>query len=110
MVTYSMDVSILKPVNTANGNHVLLYDVANRGNKVVPSVFNTGTTTANPAGDGFLENQGYSIVWSGWQGDLVPAAGQLGISVPVASYPDGKPMTRIGAHRVCHEIQYLPTR
>ncbi len=93
MVSYSMDVSILKPVNPANGNHVLLYDVVNRGNKVATSVFNVGATTANPAGDGFLEQQGYSIVWSGWQGDLVPAAGQLGISVPVASNPDGSPVT-----------------
>ena len=32
-------------------------------------------------------------MWSGWQGDLVPTAGQLGISVPVASNPDGTPIT-----------------
>ena len=93
MVSYSMDVSILKPINESNGNHVLLYDVVNRGNKVVPGTFNVGSTTANPAGDGFLQKQGYSIVWSGWQGDLVPAPGQLGISVPVASNPDGTPIT-----------------
>jgi len=93
MVSYSMDVSILKPINETAGNHVLLYDVVNRGNKVVTGTFNVGATTTAPAGDGFLENQGYSIVWSGWQGDLVPAPGQLGISVPVASNPDGKPIT-----------------
>jgi hypothetical protein len=78
MVSYSMDVSILKPINESNGNHVLLYDVVNRGNKVVPGTFNVGGTTSNPAGDGFLQKQGYSIVWSGWQGDLVPAPGQSG--------------------------------
>ncbi len=93
MVSYSMDVSILKPVNAANGNHVLLYDVVNRGNKIVTGTFNVGATTANPAGDGFLERQGYSVVWSGWQGDLVPLPGQLGISVPVASNRDGSPLT-----------------
>ena len=93
-VSYSMDVSILKPINPANGNHVLLYDVVNRGNKIVTSFFNTGVTAANPAGDGFLENQGYSMVWSGWQGDLVPLPGQLGITVPVASNA-GSPITGI---------------
>ena len=93
MVSYSMDVSILKPTDESKGNHVLLYDVVNRGNKVATGTFNVGVTTANPAGDGFLEQQGYSIVWSGWQGDLVPAAGQLGITVPVASNPDGSPVT-----------------
>jgi hypothetical protein len=67
MLSYSIDVSILKPINTANGNHVLLYDVVNRGNKVVTGFFNVGVTAANPDGDGFLEQQGYSIVWSGWQ-------------------------------------------
>ena len=34
-VSYSMDVSILKPITPAQGNRVLLYDVVNRGNKVV---------------------------------------------------------------------------
>ncbi len=93
MVAYSMDVSILKPIDESKGNHVLLYDVVNRGNKLATSVFNVGATTTDPAGDGFLEQQGYSIVWSGWQGDLVPTAGQLGITVPVASNSDGSPIT-----------------
>jgi hypothetical protein len=84
MVEYSMVISILKPIDEARGNHVMLYDVVNRGNKIVPGYFNVGTSAANPAGDGFLENQGYTLVWSGWQGDLVPLPGQLGIRVPVA--------------------------
>jgi hypothetical protein len=89
MVEYSTDVSILKPIDESKGNGVLLYDVVNRGNKIVPGFFNVGTSTANPAGDGFLENQGYTLVWSGWQGDLVPQLGQLGIRVPVAHQRDG---------------------
>lgn len=95
MVEYSMDVSILKPVDQDKGNGVLLYDVVNRGNKIVPGFFNVGTSATNPAGDGFLENQGYTIVWSGWQGDLVPQPGQLGIRVPVAHQPDGGTITGV---------------
>jgi hypothetical protein len=93
MVEYSTDISILKPVDESRGNGVLLYDVVNRGNKIVPGFFNVGVTAANPAGDGFLENQGYTLVWSGWQGDLVPQSGQLGIRVPVAHGRGGDPIT-----------------
>jgi hypothetical protein len=53
MVEYSMDISILKPIDTSNGNHTILYDVVNRGNKGSPSLNIGGSATA--IGDGFLE-------------------------------------------------------
>src|SRR5215471_4343469 len=56
-VEYSMNISILKPIDMGRGNHTLLYDVVNRGNKVVTN-FNIGSTTANPQGDGFLQRGG----------------------------------------------------
>jgi hypothetical protein len=85
-VEYSMDINILKPIDLTKGNHVLLYDVVNRGNMVIPNSFNVGAGAANPAGDGFLENRGYTMVWSGWQADLVPspATGRVAMTVPVA--------------------------
>ena len=46
MVEYSMDVSILKPVDERRGNGVLLYDVVNRGNKIVLGFFNVGATAS----------------------------------------------------------------
>ncbi len=94
-VEYSMDISILKPMDESQGNHVLLYDVVNRGNKVIPSSFNVGVTASNPAGDGFLEQQGLTMVWSGWQGDLVRGTGLIGMTVPVAHAPDGSTITGI---------------
>ena len=33
MIEYSMDFSILKPIDTSRGNRTILYDVVNRGNK-----------------------------------------------------------------------------
>src|SRR5262249_31783618 len=33
MVEYSMDISILKPIDASRGNRTILYDVVNRGNK-----------------------------------------------------------------------------
>ncbi len=93
MVEYSMDVSILKPIDESQGNHVLLYDVVNRGNELAPAFLNVGVSATAPAGDGFLENRGYTVAWSGWQGDLVPLPGQLGIRVPVAVLKDGSEIT-----------------
>ena len=53
-VEYAMTFSLLKPVHLENSNHTLVYDVVNRGNKVIASFLNVGTSAANPAGDGFL--------------------------------------------------------
>ena len=93
-VEYSMDVIILKPLDMARGNFTLLYDVVNRGHMVAPSMFNLGATGGNApaaAGDGFLERQGFSVVWSGWQGDLLPGA--IRLTAPVAHAPDGGSIT-----------------
>ena len=89
MVEYSMDISILKPINTSLGNHTILYDVVNRGNKSSPSL-NIGVTTIKPQGDGFLESEGYTLVWSGWEGDITTG---IKIALPVARNPDGSTLT-----------------
>src|ERR1700719_21143 len=80
MVQYSMDVYIIKPINMKAGNQTLLYDVVNRGNKVALGAFNIASVGGNEpagAGDGFLQNHGFTMVWSGWQGDLLPGGGRM---------------------------------
>jgi hypothetical protein len=96
-IEYSMDINILKPIDPTKGNHVLLYDVVNRGNMIIPNFFNVGATAANPAGDGFLEKRGYTMVWSGWQADLVPspATGRIAMTVPAAHAHGGGTITGI---------------
>jgi Alpha/beta hydrolase domain len=88
MVEYSMDISIWKPIDTSRGNHTILYDVVNRGNKNSPAFNIGGSTTA--VGDGFVEQQGYTLVWSGWEGDITSG---VKIKLPVATNPDGTPIT-----------------
>lgn len=93
-VEYSMDVIILKPLDIARGNGTLLYDVVNRGRQVALNMFNIGTTGGNgpdAAGDGFLQHHGFTLVWSGWQGDLLP--GTIRLNAPVAHAPDGSSIT-----------------
>jgi hypothetical protein len=96
MVEYSMDIYILKPHDLALGNATLLWDAANRGNKVALGLFNAGAVGGNEptgAGDGFLQQQGYTLVWSGWQPDVAPGAGRMTMTVPVAHHPSGAEIT-----------------
>ncbi|MBV1687551.1 hypothetical protein KRR38_07620 [Novosphingobium sp. G106] len=99
MVDYDVDVVILRPQDGAKARRVLLYDVVNRGMKLL-SMFTGGSpgSSADPIdpGDGLLLKQGYTLVWSGWQGDI---AGKdmlgrplLGARFPIAHDGD-KPVT-----------------
>src|SRR5438105_7480033 len=89
-VAYAMTFSILKPQDLARSNHTLVYDVVNRGNKLITSFLNVWASAANPAGDGFLQKQGFILVWSGWQADALPGGGrQVMTVVPVAHHKDG---------------------
>jgi hypothetical protein len=98
-VEYSMDVFMLKPLDMKRGNQTIFYDVVNRGNQALRVNFgaersNNPTTLAH-AGDGFMMRQGYSLVWSGWQGDVLPVSGRLTASFPVAKNLDGSPIKRM---------------
>ena len=89
-VEYSADLYILKPCVMARGNRRLIYDVNNRGNKRIVQFFNDAAHSNEPptqehVGNGFLMRRGYTIVWSGWQGDILPGDGRLTIDVPVAT-------------------------
>ena len=88
MVEYSMGISILKPVDLTKGNRTLLYETVNRGNKNLPFL-NIGGD-GQKAGDGFLQRQGYTLAWSGWEGDITTG---IRISLPIAVNPDGSPIT-----------------
>src|SRR4029434_5245469 len=88
MVEYSMDVVITKPIDMSRGNGTVLYDVPNRGNIRSPEM-NVGGSASN-IGDGWLERQGYTLVDSGWEGDLTTG---LRITLPVARNPDGSEIT-----------------
>jgi hypothetical protein len=89
LVEYATDVYILKPLDLERGNRRLLYDVNNRGNIRALQFFNDAhhnntPSTREHAGNGFLMRRGYTIVASGWQGDILPGDGRLTIQVPVA--------------------------
>ena len=94
LVEFAGDVDILKPVDMGRGNRRLLYDVNNRGNKTALRAFNDAPPDGNPlslasAGNGYLMREGYTVVWSGWQGDVILGDGMLVGDLPEAM-EDGK--------------------
>lgn len=98
MVEYKVDVGILRPKNAATARRVLFYDVVNRGSRIAHTLyFNEGSdfTTGAGAGTGFLMRQGYTVVWSGWQGDVAMSndGTRMGASFPVAKNADGTSIT-----------------
>ncbi len=88
------DVEILKPTDPKRGNHTLFYEVVNRGHKLAPGIFNDASSQAMEkaadAGNGYLLRQGYTLVWSGWQGDFTPRAGELALAVPTLKGVTGR--------------------
>ena len=102
MVEYSTDIDILRPADMARGNGVLFFNILNRGNKGGLNAFNADippnlgeVNAVAEAGDGFMMREGYTVVWSGWQADVLPGNGRMTMGVPVASNPDGSPVTGI---------------
>jgi hypothetical protein len=93
MVEYSTLVSILKPVNMSVSNKAMLFEIVNRGNKLNPGFFNVGVSNNDPVGDGFLQKQGFTLVWAGWQADLTPQPGLITMSAPVAHHRNGGTIT-----------------
>lgn len=92
-VTFSSDFVLLMPLDPTRGNGRLLYDVTNRGNMVALSRFNSSGRSAADMGNGFLMEQGYSLLWSGWNWDVVPRAETLTIDLPVLTVFDGEKIT-----------------
>jgi hypothetical protein len=96
LVEFSADLDILKPVDLNKGNRRILYDVNNRGNKTALGSFNDAPRNPDPttladAGNGYLMRKGYTVVVSGWQGDLVPDLSLVVVDLPEA-IKDGKPI------------------
>jgi hypothetical protein len=89
-VRFSSDLYVLRPMDPAKGNGVLLFEVANRGRRSLLGRFNRAAPGSDPTtdadvGDGLLMRDGYTVVWIGWEIDVpVPL---LRIDAPPARLP-----------------------
>jgi len=84
-VEYQSDFRMLKPLDLDRGNGCLVYDVPNRGNQPIMPRLNGAPDGGHPqhAGNGFLMRRGFTLVWSGWQGDVPPGADRLTARFPI---------------------------
>jgi hypothetical protein len=88
-VEFSSDIYILKPKDARAGNGSILFEVSNRGGKGMLGIFNRAAGSTDPRterelGDGFLFQQGYTLVWLGWQFDVADTPNLLHFYAPVA--------------------------
>lgn len=96
-VEYKVDICILRPVDPAKANGWLFYEVLNRGSKRAVCRVNSApavntSSAAEDAGNGFLMEQGYTLLWSGWQDDVKGGDGRMRAYYPVATDGDA-PLT-----------------
>ena len=114
-VRFSSDLMVLQPTDRARGNGVLLFEIANRGNKALLPFFNRAAGSASPSsladfGDGLLMREGYTVVWVGWEAD-VPAAA-LRIVPPAAVLPPDEKIAALDVDVTCErpDARSIPRR
>ncbi|MBN9553973.1 MAG: hypothetical protein J0H61_04745, partial [Alphaproteobacteria bacterium] len=95
LVEFTADFMMLKPIDPAKGNGRLFDEVGNRGGKARLSMCQKAKGSRDPQtaeefGNGALMNQGYTLVWLGWQWDV--PNGQMRMDMPIAT-EDGKKIT-----------------
>lgn len=89
----SADFHLLTPKDRTLGNHVLLLDIANRGNRIALRTLDRPVRGAggrdDDLGDGFLLRQGFSVLWVGWQADLPAGSTAMRAELPRAVGVEG---------------------
>ena len=96
-VEFSSDFYLIKPKDPSRGNGTLLYEVSNRGGKGMVGFFNRAEGSLDPRtpaqfGDGFLLEQGFTLLWLGWQFDPPLRDGLVRVYAPIAREADGRPI------------------
>ena len=95
-VEFSSEFFLLKPLQADRGNGTVLYEVSNRGNKGMLRFFNDAQGSRSPSaaehfGDGFLLEEGFTLLWLGWQFDVPREPDRMRLLTPVAKQ-DGGPI------------------
>jgi Alpha/beta hydrolase domain len=97
IVSYSADFQIIRPRNLSAGNHRVLFDLPNRGRATLLATLNGGSgnskTGSGTPGNGFLMEEGYTIVEASW--DISAAPSGFSVSFPIAKNQDGSSITGV---------------
>jgi hypothetical protein len=94
MVGFSSDFYMLRPKDLKKGNGAVFFEVSNRGNKSLLTNFNRAPGSTDPRkpeefGDGFLLNEGYTLLWVGWQFDVAATPNLVRLYAPIVEGVEG---------------------
>jgi hypothetical protein len=79
LVEFSADLEVLRPKSKGNGT--ALVEISNRGGKGMVNMFDLAGR--NDPGDSLLFDQGFTLVWIGWEWDIPNREGALKLYAPV---------------------------
>src|SRR5579862_5694788 len=99
LVEFSADLLVLRPKDAAKSNGTAFLEIANRGSQPFFGALNIGggrgMRTVQDLGDHFMLDQGYTLVWVGWQFDVNPGPNSVKLYAPVLADVTGKVRTEI---------------
>jgi len=96
-VEFSTDFYLIKPADAGLGNRSILCEIGNRGRKGTLSMFSQAGGSLDPSseahfGDGWLLEEGYSLLWVGWQFDPPHRPGLMHSYPATAVGENGEPI------------------
>jgi hypothetical protein len=98
LVEFSADLLVLRPKDAAKSNGTAFLEIANRGSSPFWGALNLGASRGMPGkqdmGDHFMLDQGFTLVWVGWQFD-VTGANNVKLYAPVLAGVTGRVRTEI---------------
>jgi len=99
LVEFSADLLVLRPKDPAKSNGTAFLEIANRGTQPFFGALNIGggrgARTEQDLGDRFMLDQGFTLVWVGWQFDVNAGANSVKLYAPVLAGVTGKVRTEI---------------
>lgn len=112
-VGYSADFQILRPVDLSKSNHRVLFELPNRGRALVLGTLNDGkagstTVSSGDSGNGFLMNQGYTIVEGAWDISVGQGGSGFGVTLPVAKNRNGTSITGVTTEELVVDFTATP--
>jgi hypothetical protein len=89
-VRFKTNVVMLRPRDAAKSSGAMIFEVVNRGGKLMLIFVEEGSIQAEAAtdvGTGWAMRQGHTLVWVGWQGNIALSANSksVGMALPVAT-------------------------
>jgi len=99
LVEFSADLLVLRPKDAAKSNGTAFLEIANRGSQPFFGALNIGggrgMHSAQDLGDHFMLEQGYTLVWVGWQFDVNSGANSVKLYAPTVAGLTGRVRTEI---------------